>query len=110
MTDELHKELEITALEKKLLNERNGKDYVDNLRRLSLIELGEKLKDLAKYRQAIISTKKKDKKLATAQATVNGLMLPYTQDLRGNTEKARFVGLLIQESEGFDHTREIEED
>lgn len=104
--DELQRNKEIIKLEKKLRNETGGKDYVEELRQASPHELGEKLKDLAKYRQAIITTRSKDVDLKAARKKVNGLNYPYTQQLKGNTDKARFIGLLLQEQEGFEPTRE----
>lgn len=108
MQDELGREKELVVLEKKLRGQTGGKDYVDDLRKLDRYELENKLKDLAKYRQAIISTRGKDEELAKAVRRVNGLRLPYTQDLTGNAEKSRFLGLLLQEMEGFEPTRDIE--
>ncbi len=110
MTDELQAEKEIVALEKKLRNEPGGKDYVEELRKLSPPDLANKLKDLAKYRQAILSTKNKDEGLKKAKAAASALELPYTQDLKGNAEKSRFIGLLIQDVEGFEPTRDLKED
>lgn len=108
MQDELGRDKEIIALEKKLRNETGGQDYVENLRSLDRTGLEEKLKDLAKYRQAILSTRKKDVELKKAKKKVSGLNLPYTQDLSANDKKSRFIGLLLQEMEGFDPTEDVE--
>lgn len=104
--DELQKNKEVISLEKKLRNETGGKEYVEKLREMTPFDLEEELKGLAKYRQAILTTKAKDIDLKTARKKVNGLTYPYTQQLKGNGEKARFIGLLLQEQEGFEPTRE----
>lgn len=104
--DELSKNKEIIKLEKKLRGETGGKDYIEKLRAMSPFELGDELKGLAKYKQAIISTKAKDVDLKAARKKANGLAYPYTQQIKGNSEKARFIGLLIQEHEGFEPTRD----
>ena len=83
---------------------------MDNLRSLDRLQLEDRLKDMAKYRQAIISFHQIDEELKKARSRVNGLTLPYTQDLSANTEKSRFIGLLIQDIEGFEPTQNIEED
>lgn len=108
--EELEKEKEVVTLEKKLKGQTGGKDYVEDLRKLDIHGLGEKLKDMAKYRQAIISTRGIDEELKDAQRKVNGLRLPYTRDLTANAEKSRFIGLLMQEIEGFDHTEDVMEE
>lgn len=91
---------EIVKLEKKLRNQTGGFDYVDDLRRLSKYDLESKLKDLAKHKQAIITTKRKDEKLIEAKKEVSNLNAPYNEQTKGNDEKSRFIGLLIQEIEG----------
>ena len=108
MSDELRKDKEVITLEKKLRSHPGGTDYVEDLRSLDIVGLEEKLKDMAKYRQAIISTRGKDEELARARKKVNGLNLPYTQDLAANAEKSRFIGLLMQEIEGFEPTQDIQ--
>ena len=107
--DELLENKEIISLEKKLRGETGGSDYVDELRSLDRFALEEKLKDLAKYRQAIFSTRKKDAELKAAKKKVSGLNSPYNTDLNANAAKSRFIGLLIQEMEGFEPTQDIEE-
>lgn len=108
--NELEKKKEIVALEKKLRSQTGGKDYVDSLRSLGLFELGLKLQDMAKYRQAVISTRESDHELKRAKNIVSGLNLPYTQDLTANAEKSRFLGLLMQEIEGFTPTQDLGEE
>lgn len=105
--DDLGKDKEVITLEKKLKSETGGTDYIETLRRLDKDGLEDKLKDLAKYRQAIFSTRAKDSILKAAKKEVNGLNTPYTQDLTANAAKSRFIGLLIQEMEGFELTNDI---
>jgi len=104
MVDRLSERKEVVTLEKKLRGQTGGQDYIDGLRKLDLIGLENKLKDMAIYRQAVISTKGIDNQLIEARSRVNALTLPYTQDLTANAEKSRFIGLLLQEMEGFEPT------
>ena len=106
--DELERSKEVVVLEKKLKGQIGGKDYVEELRKLGRVGLEDKLKDLAKYRQAVISTREKDVELKKAKKIVSGLNSPYSTDLRANAEKSRFIGLLIQEIEGFEPTMNVE--
>lgn len=106
--DELQKNKAVINLERKLKGEPGGSDYVQELRSLDRYGLEDKLKDLAKYRQAIISTREKDVELKAAKRRVSGLNSPYNSQLNGNRDKMRFIGLLLQEMEGFTPTMDVE--
>lgn len=83
---------ESIKLEKKL-----GKEYVAELRNLSKTELDQKMLDLAKYEQELITTKNDDEELETAKDKVKNLESPYKQDLAFNKARRRFVSLLLKE-------------
>ncbi len=60
------------------------------------------LKELAKHNQAIISTKNSDEKLKKAKDVVSSLGAPYREQLSQNKLKSRYIGLLLQELNGFE--------
>lgn len=97
---ELEEDKEVIKLEKTLVHSRSQKEFVLEVRRMSEVELGAKLLELAKYAQAVETTRKSDEKLKTAKTLVKGLNKPYSDDLKYNKEKARFVALVMEEEFG----------
>lgn len=98
--NELSENKEIIKLEKKLRSEPGGKDYIDELRASGIGELEFKLKELAKHKQAIITTRDNDDELKSAKSHAKVLAAPYGEQLKGNDLRSRFIGLLLQEIEG----------
>lgn len=92
-------------LEKKLAKDGVNGDLVADLRTLADMNdregLEYKMKELAKHRQAVISTKKSDEKLQEIAAQKRELEAPYREQLSQNDLKARFIGLLLQELNHF---------
>lgn len=91
-------------LEKKLSKEPG--DFVKDLRamqeRNDVVGLEFKLKELAKHNQAILSQKASDEELNQAKRRVKVLSAPYNEQVRGNTAKSRYIGLLLQELDYFE--------
>ena len=100
MSDELMKDKEIVKLEKTLVNNRYQAEFVQEVRNMDKQQLDAKLLDLAKYAQAVDSTRKSDQKLKDAKDVVKGLNKPYTDDIKYNREKARFVALIMEDKFG----------
>jgi len=90
----LREENELLKLEKTL-----GSEFVVEIRSLNSNELNQKLFQLAKYEQEIISAKNQDDKLLDAKELVKELNAPYRESLKANRQKARLVGLIISERE-----------
>lgn len=93
-------------LEKKLYKEPGGEDRVRKLRAMcdsgQVAHLEFQLKELAKHRQAILSQKASDEALNEAKKEVSVLAAPYNEQVRGNTAKSRYIGLLLQEINHFE--------
>lgn len=91
-------------IEKKLI--KNGqKELAVELREMT--DRGEKdkleykLKELSKHNQAIISQAISDEELQNAKQIAKDLNKPYSEQLAGNKQKARLIGLLLQELNNF---------
>jgi len=69
--------------------------------RMQLDDLEFRFKAIAEHKQAVISTMKSDEELKKAKNTVKTLNAPYNEQKRAANEKARFIGLLLQELKGF---------
>ena len=98
--DELEKEKEIVKLEKTLVNNRGQKEFVLEIRQMDKAQLKAKLADLNEYKNAIISTRDSDDKLKEAAKHVQSLRKPYSDDLKYNKEKDRFVALVLEDEFG----------
>lgn len=100
---------ELIKLEKKLRKSTGGDLFVKEARQLDgdqdIKGLEFKLKELAKHRQAIISTRQDDEELKKAKKVVTVLNRPYNEQLNAGSDKSRFIGLLLQEREGFDSSK-----
>jgi hypothetical protein len=90
----LREEKELLKIEKTL-----GSEFVAEIRSLKFDELNQKLFQLAKYEQEIITAKNQDDKLLDAKELVKELNTPYREALTVNRQKARLVGLIIAERE-----------
>lgn len=69
-----------------------------------------KLKSISEHKQAVISQQSSDDDLAKAKRVVSNLVAPYNDQKKACDEKSRFVGLLIQEINGFQGYADEEED
>ena len=88
----LAEEKELIKLEKKF-----GPDFTRELRQMDKGQLDAKLLELAKYRTSIIDTKAKDRELELAKARASSLEKPYSDDLKANLEKQRFITLVMKD-------------
>lgn len=88
----LSEEKELIKLERKF-----GADFTRELRQMDKKQLDAKLLELAKYRTSIIDTMAKDRDLELAQARAASLKKPYTDDLKANLEKQRFITLVMKD-------------
>jgi hypothetical protein len=97
----LQEDKEIIGLEKKL-KKRDQEGFLKETRDIAqnAVALKAKLSELSIYRHAIKTTMKLDDKLIEARAEVTKLKAPYTQDLKLNDEKSRFIALLLEENFG----------
>lgn len=93
-------------LEKKLCKEPGGAERVKELRALcergEVYELEFKIKELAKHKQAILSTKASDEELNAIKEKKSALEAPYNEQTRANDVKSRYIGLLLQEINHFE--------
>ena len=87
---------EITRIERKLAND-HGENYTSELRGLSKQDLEYKLLQLANHREEITTTKNNDQELQFIKEKVKELNAPYSEQLRENNRKSRFIHLLLKE-------------
>jgi len=94
--DKLSEEKEIIKIEKKLL--KNFEDsFVTEIRGMTPTQLEERIVAFTKAAQENITAKKEDEALEQARKVVNSLNAPYSEFQRKNSEKMRFISLVLQE-------------
>lgn len=91
----LNEQKEIVKLERQIADEY----LVAELRALPKKELEFKLLELAKHAQEIATTKSQDEELQNARSLVKELGTPYSEQLKNNKLKSRFIHLIIKEKE-----------
>lgn len=67
-----------------------------------------RLKSIAQHKQAVLSTQASDEELEKAKLNVKFLNAPYNEQKRGCDQKSRYIGLLLQEINGFQSETEEE--
>jgi hypothetical protein len=87
---------ELTKLEKKLA-EMQGEGYCSELRGLDKKALEFKLLEMAKHREEIVTTKNMDEEYQLAREKVKELNAPYSEQMKHNKIKTRFLHLLLKE-------------
>lgn len=90
-------ETEMTKLEKEF-NGKGEEDYTRELQHATFDQLENKLKELSKHAQAIISTQNNDPELIKAKKVVSNLNKPYNEQKKWNGKRARLVFLTMMEN------------
>lgn len=92
-------------LEKKIRNSAGGRlfteEVIASFERNDIQDLEFRIKGIAQHKQAVISTQNSDEELEKAKNEVKILNAPYNEQKRACDAKARFIGLLLQELNGF---------
>jgi len=92
-------------LETKLKKSGGDKIFVEEViaafERNEVHDLEFRLRQISKHKQAVISTQNSDEELKLAKLKVSGLTAPYNEQKRACDAKSRFIGLLLQELNGF---------
>lgn len=92
MSEKLNEQLEITKLERKL-----DEGEASKFRGMTDKELEFELLQLAKHKEAIVTTRNEDQQLNSAKEVVKELNSPYVEQLKANKLKHRFIALLLAE-------------
>lgn len=96
MSDELNQHKERTKIERALKN--NGMaDFISSVDSMTKEELSNKLLNLAKHEQHIVSTMQRDDQLKDAKEKVKVLKQPYNEQRNMNKKMARYVGLVMED-------------
>lgn len=100
MSNELEKDKEIVALEKKLIEKMGQSAFVLEVRRSSKAELDAKLGQVSEGIQEIITAKSEDEALKEAKERARELAAPYNESKKIAEAKARFIHLVTKDEFG----------
>ena len=92
--NELYEDKEMVKLEKKL-----GTDYSNELRKMTIEELEDKLFHLAKYREEISESQNNDEQLRKMKEDIKELRTPYRESKTDNKFRSSLVYLILKERE-----------
>lgn len=83
------------------------KSVIQSFESRDLQDLEFRIKSIASHKQAVISQQASDEELKKAENVVKGLKAPYNEQKKACDQKMRYIGLILQELNGFP---EIEEE